>query len=158
MGRPPLVAVMNQRYPLHAIRTRWGGRGGSKERGSGRRIAGIWVGPHHLLASPTGGTAMHTEITIEVSGELDLAASGAFEAQLAAAYAESGPRRVLVNLRKVEFLSSAALAVLVRAHRAAMDRDARMVIVAPTRQTLRLLQITGLDSELDVQLDSPAGS
>lgn len=90
---------------------------------------------------------------IEVSGELDLASSPALEQEL-----EQGPGSdapvVIVDLRKLEFMDSTGLSVLVRAHQRAAETDRRFGLVKGPPQVQRLLDLTGVAERLTI-VDSP---
>ena len=92
-------------------------------------------------------------VVIGVSGELDLASSPALEQELergAAAQAEV----VIVDLRKLEFMDSTGLSVLVRAHQRATENGQRFGVVRGPQQVQRLLSLTGVADRLNLA-DSP---
>lgn len=92
-------------------------------------------------------------VVIGVTGELDLASSPALEQELergAAAQAEL----VIVDLRKLEFMDSTGLSVLVRAHQRATENGQRFGVVKGPQQVQRLLSLTGVADRLNLA-DSP---
>ena len=92
-------------------------------------------------------------VVIGVTGELDLASSPALEQELergAAAKAEV----VIVDLRKLEFMDSTGLSVLVRAHQRATENGQRFGVVKGPQQVQRLLTLTGVADRLTLA-DSP---
>ncbi len=92
-------------------------------------------------------------VIIEVTGELDLASSPALEQELeqgAAARAEF----VIVDLRRLEFMDSTGLSVLVRAHQRASENEQRFGVVKGPQQVQRLLSLTGVADRLNLA-DSP---
>jgi anti-sigma B factor antagonist len=92
-------------------------------------------------------------VVIGVTGELDLASSPALEQELergAAAQAEV----VIVDLRKLEFMDSTGLSVLVRAHQRATENGQRFCVVKGPQQVQRLLSLTGVADRLNLG-DSP---
>jgi anti-sigma B factor antagonist len=82
-----------------------------------------------------------------LSGEIDFTSSGPVQSTLLAMILPGGGA-VVADLSQVTFLDSSGLGVLVQAHRTAMERDNRLLVVAssPVRKLLRL---TGLDTVLD---------
>jgi anti-sigma B factor antagonist len=92
----------------------------------------------------------HTAI-IALTGELDLASSALLEEQLeTVARSES----VIVDLRKLEFIDSTGLSVLVKAHQEAQESGRKFGLVRGSAQVQRLLGLTGLAERLTVA-DAP---
>jgi len=94
-------------------------------------------------------------VVIEVSGELDLASSPALEQELERG-AGSEAELLVVDLRRLEFMDSTGLSVLVRAHQRAAEADRRFVVVKGPPQVQRLLDLTGVAERLTL-VDSPEG-
>ena len=84
---------------------------------------------------------------LQVSGALDLALAPKLQ-RLVDRAARSGSPLLVIDLSAVDFLASAGMAVLVRAHRHAAPSVVR--VVASGRLTLRPLQMTRLTDELAV--------
>ena len=82
-----------------------------------------------------------------LSGEIDFTSSGPVQSTLLSMILPGGGT-VVADLNQVTFLDSSGLGVLVQAHRTALERDNRLVVVAspPVRKLLRL---TGLDTVLE---------
>jgi anti-sigma B factor antagonist len=89
-----------------------------------------------------------------LSGEIDFTSSGAVQSSLLSMILPGGGT-VVADLSQVTFLDSSGLGVLVQAHRTALERDNRLVVVAssPVRKLLRL---TGLDTVLETYDELPA--
>lgn len=85
---------------------------------------------------------------LTLSGELDLAAAPFFAPRLE--YALAGARLVIVDLRRLTFMDSAGLAVIVTGHRRARRSGRRLVLIRGLGQVDRLLQITGLSARLEI--------
>lgn len=84
---------------------------------------------------------------LAVSGEVDLASSPALEEALQEADgAESSV--VVLDLREVEFMDSAGLAVVVKAHQRARRAGKRFGLVNRSPQVRRLLSLTGMDERM----------
>jgi anti-sigma B factor antagonist len=94
--------------------------------------------------------AEHGQATvIKLSGELDLAASPTLERELERALTRpDGP--LVVDLRKLEFIDSTGLSVLVRAHQRAGERGRRFVLAGASAQVHRLLSLTGVAERLEL--------
>jgi anti-sigma B factor antagonist len=92
-------------------------------------------------------------VVIGVSGELDLASSPALERELERE-AASNAELVVVDLRKLEFMDSTGLSVLVRAHQRATENGQRFGVVRGPQQVERLLSLTGVADRLRLA-DSP---
>ncbi len=89
-----------------------------------------------------------------LTGEIDFTSSGPIQSTLLSLILPGGGA-VLADLSPVTFLDSSGLGVLVQAHRTAIERGNRLVVVAspPVRKLLRL---TGLDSVLETYDELPA--
>jgi anti-sigma B factor antagonist len=92
-------------------------------------------------------------VVIGVTGELDLASSPALEQELERG-AASQAGIVIVDLRKLEFMDSTGLSVLVRAHQRATENGQRFGVVRGPQQVQRLLSLTGVADRLNLA-DSP---
>jgi anti-anti-sigma factor len=92
-------------------------------------------------------------ILIEVSGELDLASSPELEQELERAVA-SDVEVLIIDLRRLEFMDSTGLSVLVRAHQKATQAGKQLAVVKGPPQVQRLLSLTGVAERLTV-VDSP---
>ena len=88
---------------------------------------------HHVEGTPV----------FELTGSLDLATSPTVRAALLEA-SERGDHRLIVDLRKVDFLDSTGLGALIGAQRRAKEFGGEVRLVAKEGQILRLLRITGL--------------
>jgi anti-anti-sigma factor len=99
----------------------------------------------HPLAAMSRFTLTETEIgngcrEIKVEGELDLSVSDQLQHAIDACLSD----QILISLESCQFIDSAGLAVLVRAHR---DAGSRVVAHSPSAQVLRVLEITGLTAD-----------
>lgn len=89
---------------------------------------------------------------VTATGEIELVNSPQLESVLDQALADK-PEVLVLDIMDVTFLSSAGLAVLVRAHRNAETAGARFRVVAANAATLRPIQLMGLDQEIEVFSD-----
>jgi anti-anti-sigma factor len=87
-------------------------------------------------------------------GELDLATAPEFEAAIVGAL-DAG-RRVVVDLRELEFMDSSGVRVLITAHAKAGDDSERLTLVrpAPGGTVERILEISGVGEALSM-VDEP---
>ncbi len=67
-----------------------------------------------------------------------------------------GHKRILLNLEGVDFIDSAGLGELVRAHASIRSRGGYLKLVKPRDTVLKLLQITKLDRLFDIEQDEVA--
>lgn len=84
--------------------------------------------------------------TVSVSGDLDMVTVARLRESVDEA-TRARPDKLVLDLSAVTFLDSAGLGALVTAHH---RRDTTTRIVANTPETLRPIQITGLDTLLHV--------
>lgn len=92
-------------------------------------------------------------VVLDVSGELDLASSPALERELERPVVASA-ELLIIDLRRLEFMDSTGLSVLVRAHQRAAQSGQRLVVIRGPQQVQRLLTLTGVAERLTLA-DSP---
>jgi anti-sigma B factor antagonist len=90
---------------------------------------------------------------IAVSGELDLASSPVLEGELDRVFGSDEPV-VILDLRRLEFMDSTGLSVLIRAHQRAENADRSLWLVKGPPQVQRLLTLTGVGERLAL-VDTP---
>jgi anti-anti-sigma factor len=78
-----------------------------------------------------------------LSGELDIASAPELEQALAEIASEQ-VKLVVVDLRKLEFMDSTGLSVIVRAHQRLSEQDCELTLVKGPPQVQRLLDLTGV--------------
>lgn len=86
-------------------------------------------------------------VVISPAGELDIASAPQLQQAIDRATA-SGARLVIVDLRRLEFMDSTGISVLVRAHQSALESQHRFAVIKGPPQVDRLLTLTGLDEQL----------
>ena len=95
-----------------------------------------------------GGAAI-----IAVTGELDLRTSPQLEKALGRAF-DAGAELVILDLRRIEFMDSTGLRVLLSAHQRAHESGRRFALVRGADQVERVLTLTGVRDLLTV-VDAP---
>lgn len=86
---------------------------------------------------------------LAVNGELDLASSGALEEALE--QADDSPSELLVlDLRKLEFMDSTGLSVLVKANQRAQNSGKRFAVVNGGPQVQQLFTLTRITERITV--------
>jgi anti-sigma B factor antagonist len=108
----------------------------------------------HPIAEPLGfaiaeDTFDPAGVVICVSGELDIATVPKLRRRLAAAL-DRGVRRIVIDLRPLDFLDSVAVAALLHAARQLGDDGRLAVVVAPESYIRMVFEIAGLPQCLDV--------
>ena len=96
----------------------------------------------------------HTS-TIELVGELDLAARPTLASAAESALNSGGVQTVVADLTGVTFADSSTLGWLVGVDARMKVTDGRLVVVAPEGPVLDLLRITGIDRRLTLVHDAP---
>jgi anti-anti-sigma factor len=86
-------------------------------------------------------------VVIRLAGELDIASAPELEQAIDRAVA-SGAGLVVVDLRRLEFMDSTGISLLVRAHQSALKSSHRFAVIKGPPQVDRLLALTGLDQQL----------
>jgi anti-sigma B factor antagonist len=90
---------------------------------------------------------------VEVIGELDIATSPQLERALERAF-ESGADPLVIDLRKLAFMDSTGLSVIVSAHQHMSETGHSFSVVKGPQQVQRLLDLTGVSGRLRL-VDSP---
>jgi anti-sigma B factor antagonist len=91
-----------------------------------------------------------SEETLYVTGELDVSTAPTLEHAVARTLDGQGGEFHL-DVRRMTFMDSTGAQALLRLHRRLTGLGRRLVVVAPSRQVLLVLQILGLDHVLDVR-------
>jgi anti-anti-sigma factor len=100
--------------------------------------------------------SVHGDLAVvTLSGELDLASSPALAEELER-LATSGPTRVVLDLRELEFMDSTGLSTLAVAQAQLKQNGQRLTVVRGTAQVQRLLELTGVADRLEL-VDDPGG-
>jgi anti-sigma B factor antagonist len=90
---------------------------------------------------------------LAVSGELDLRTSPELEDRLDRVWA-SGAELLILDLRRIEFMDSTGLRVLLAAHQRAQETSRRFALVRGADQVERVLTLTGVRDLLTI-VDAP---
>jgi len=93
------------------------------------------------------------DVLVSVEGEVDLATAPELEAALERALAGK-PRRVVVDLRRVQFLDSSGLSLLARQHRLARRAAGRLIVVKGPPHVHQVFELTGMSEHLTM-VDEP---
>ena len=91
---------------------------------------------------------------VELSGELDISSSASVESRLIELERRE-PRRLLLDLRRVNFIDSTGLSMIINADGRARKAGRRFTIVSGDGVPRRILRTVGLEDRLDVQSDLP---
>ncbi|MGB5756898.1 MAG: STAS domain-containing protein [Acidimicrobiales bacterium] len=86
---------------------------------------------------------------VTAEGQIDSFTSTSLDEVLAALPAD---RPISVDLSGVDFVDSSGLRVIVRAHKRQLGGGSALTIVKPSQPVSRLLDMTGLTSELTISL------
>jgi anti-sigma B factor antagonist len=86
---------------------------------------------------------------VVLAGEVDIYSVPELRSRFES-FAEAGCRRIVLDLTDVDFVDSSVLGVLIHRSRLVAEAGGWMRIVCPRGQVLRVLQITGLDKQLEV--------
>jgi anti-anti-sigma factor len=104
--------------------------------------------PAQLIVNPRSDGGRH----LELRGELDLAAATTLRDGLLKAL--TGTASTTLDLRQVDYLSSAGVGLLIQAAQHAADHDIRLLVqLAPNSLAARILALTNLDAIVPVITD-----
>jgi anti-sigma B factor antagonist len=107
------------------------------------------AGSGNTLADVSVRSGDDGSVVVEVSGEIDIGTASAVREATDEAL-RGRPRRLVVDLSGVSFLGSAGVAVLAAADHRQRGQGGDLRVVAATRATRRVLELTGLDEQLSV--------
>ena len=88
-------------------------------------------------------------LVVEITGRLDTQSSGPASEEMAR-IVQDGNSKILLNLGKLEFLSSAGLRVLLRTRKLLPEPEGRMMICQAKGVVEEVLKISGFDTFADV--------
>ena len=92
------------------------------------------------------------DAVVRLAGDLDIASVPTLESVLGGAYGRAGDvRRIVLEMAAVEFIDSSGLTALIKAHRQAVELDLRLVLRRPSERVTRTLQLTQLETVLEVE-------
>ena len=89
-----------------------------------------------------------------LSGEIDMSTVDAIQQKLEAGV-NGRPGLLALDLRRVEFLDSSGLRMVIQLDRAQREAGGRLVVVQGPRRVARVFEITMMDKELEI-VDDPA--
>ena len=91
-----------------------------------------------------------TKLTVELAGRLDTSTSPELEAELKPVL--PGITELVMELSKLDFITSAGLRVLLMAAKA-MKKQGEMTVMNPNSDVMDIFHVTGFDSILNIQSD-----
>ena len=94
-------------------------------------------------------TRLRPEVVLELEGELDVATAAAAYKRMIERRLPPGGRLVL-DLSAVTFMDSTGIRLILQAREHALRRDAGLVVVRPPDDVMRVLELVGLDEQLDL--------
>jgi anti-anti-sigma factor len=91
---------------------------------------------------------------VELSGELDISSASSVESRLMELEMRE-PERLILDLRRVSFIDSTGLSMIINADGRARKGGRRLTIVSGDGVPRRILRTVGLEDRLDVHSDLP---
>ncbi len=89
-------------------------------------------------------------VVVAVDGELDSYTGPLLQDRLADLIESQGNLSVVVDLSSMTFVDSSGLTALVAAHRWLQSRGGELILSRPTKSTMKVLEITGLNRVLAI--------
>ena len=93
-------------------------------------------------------------VHVQLSGELDISTASNVEARLMELERRS-PERLILDLRRVNFIDSTGLSMIINADGRARKDGRRLTIVSGDGVPRRILRTVGLEDRLDVHSEPP---
>ena len=136
----------NATYAPVTTRPRWGDVwSASPTHRAGPEYAGVAM-PDLTIAS----TLHESGRVLTLDGEIDMATEARFQDAVTEALTTQPFGRVVLDCADLRFIDSSGLRVLIRAHKAAKEQQALLVIAAAPQRVLQTLRITSLDTRIPV--------
>jgi anti-sigma B factor antagonist len=99
-----------------------------------------------------------TTCVLAIEGEVDVYTSPQLKQEIIK-LAESGLKRLIIDLSKVEYMDSTGLGVLISGLKRLRESDGNLALVGPGVRITRIFEITGLDKIFDIyQTESEAAA
>ena len=92
---------------------------------------------------------------VELSGELDISSAASVESRLME-LERHAPEWLIIDLRRVNFIDSTGLSLIINADGRARKEGRRLSIVSGEGVPRRILRTVGLEERLDVLTEPPA--
>jgi anti-sigma B factor antagonist len=108
-------------------------------------VEGDRTTPIELNRSGDGATAV-----IEIVGDLDPHTSPQLDEEVASVLDDAAVTELVLDLAGLEFIDSSGIRSLIRAQQALEERRGSVVLRAPSAATRRLLEITHLQTQFEV--------
>jgi anti-sigma B factor antagonist len=93
-------------------------------------------------------------VSLALEGEFDIAGASSVEQELQR-IEQSAPPTVVLDLRRLTFMDSTALRIIIAADARAREQSRRLVLVRGPDPVHRILHMTRLDERLEI-VDDPA--
>lgn len=93
-------------------------------------------------------------VRLTLRGELDIGSAGKVEEELRRVE-QDAPSLIVLDLRKLEFMDSSGLRVIMAADQRAREEDRRVAVVQGPDAVRRVFEITRLDERLEI-VDDPS--
>jgi anti-sigma B factor antagonist len=93
-------------------------------------------------------------VRVALTGELDMSSALVFDEELRRVEAEDLPRTVVLDLRRLKFLDSTGLRLILSAHARARRCGRNLRIVQGSAAVRRIFRLTGMDDRLDIVEES----
>lgn len=93
-------------------------------------------------------------VHVELTGELDISSASGVESRLMEVE-ERAPERLILDLRRVNFIDSTGLSMIINADGRAKKAGRRFTIVSGDGVPRRILRTVGLEDRLDVLNEPP---
>jgi anti-anti-sigma factor len=93
-------------------------------------------------------------VRVCLSGELDIATTTEAEEQMREAESDASAQTIVLDLAGLTFMDSTGLRMLVAADQRAREAGRRLAVVRGPEAVQRVIQLTGLDSRLDLVDDA----
>ncbi len=98
----------------------------------------------HRFASAEKATVIRDTVTVQLEGELDHCSADRIRASLDALIADQGIKRLVIDLKKLTFMDSSGIGVIIGRYRTLSRRNGSVAVKGANPTVERIFQMSGL--------------
>lgn len=103
----------------------------------------------NIVKVDIGGELSEDQSRVEGSVELDIE-NQAYFVDMVNSIFDDGCNKLLINMSNVDYVDSSGLWALFEGHKKAMQRGGKFILLCPTKDVQRVLDITKMSSKIDI--------
>jgi|GEM_PF-755293 len=105
---------------------------------------------HHIIKVQIGATLDSESQSLSGSVELDIENQARFVDLINVLIMDEGVSKIMIDLSNVTYVDSSGLWALFEGHKKASQKNGRLVLLNPTKDVRRVLEITKISSKVHI--------